>query len=91
MQTMERTRIAFNGAEFFLAQGQDVPDLRRRIEEAMRAGGGFVEFVVVGNRAVSLLISAATQVAISVETVEFDGRDTGDDSAPYDSGDFDLL
>ena len=74
MQTMERTRIAFNGAEFFLAQGQDVPDLRRRIEDA-----------------VSLLISAATQVAISVETVEFDGRDTGDDTAPYDSGDFDLL
>lgn len=90
MQTMARARIALNEAEFFLAQGQDVADLRRRIEDAMHSGGGFVDFVVVGNRAVSVLIAGATQVMISVETVDFDPRDTGDDALPY-GGEFDLL
>jgi len=90
MQTMVRARIALNEAEFFLAQGQDVADLRRRIEEAMHSGGRFVDFVVVGNRAISVLIASATQVVISVETVDFDVRDTGDDAMPY-GGEFDLL
>lgn len=90
MQTMARTRIALNESEFFLAQGQDVDELRSRMEEAMRAGGGFVEFIVVGNRYVSVLITAATQVVISVETVEFDVRDTGDSAVPY-GGEYDLL
>ncbi|AZS45961.1 hypothetical protein ABY45_04650 [Microbacterium maritypicum] len=90
MQTMARTRIALNESEFFLAQGQDVAELRGRMEGAMRAGGGFVEFVVVGNRAVSVLITAATQVVISVETVEYDARDTGDSAVPY-GGEYDLL
>jgi hypothetical protein len=90
MQTMVRARIALNDAEFFLAQGQDVADLRRRIEEAMHSGGRFVDFVVVGNRAISVLIASATQVVISVETVDFDARDTGDDAMPY-GGEFDLL
>lgn len=56
----------------------------------MHAGGRFVEFVVVGNRSVSVLIASVTQVVISVETVNFDGRDTGDDAVPY-GGEFDLL
>lgn len=90
MQTMVRARIALNEAEFFLAQGQDVEDLRRRIEDAMHSGGRFVDFVVVGNRAISVLIASATQVVISVETVDFDARDTGDDAMPY-AGEFDLL
>lgn len=90
MQTMVRTRMALNESEFVLAQGQDVAELRRRMEAAMRDGGGFVEFVVVGNRSVSVLMTAATQVVISVETVEFDPRDTGDSAAPY-GAEYDLL
>ncbi|QNA91726.1 MULTISPECIES: hypothetical protein [unclassified Microbacterium] len=90
MQTMVRIRIELNDTGYYLAQGQDVTDIRDRIETAMRAGGGFVEFVVVGNRSISVLITLATRIVISVETVEYDVRDTGDDSAPY-GGDFDLL
>lgn len=90
MQTMVRTRIALNDTEFFLAQGQDVGELRQRIEDAMHSGGGFVEFVVVGDREVSVLIASATQVVISVETVNFDTRDTGEGAVPY-GGEFDLL
>ena len=90
MQTMSRTRVVFNDVGFLLAQGQDDADLKRRIEGAAHAGGEFVEFVVVGNRAVSVLVSSSTHVVISVETVEFDARDTGDDSAPF-GGEFDLI
>ncbi|MGH3691018.1 MAG: hypothetical protein ACRDT7_12745 [Microbacterium sp.] len=90
MQTMFRTRIALNDAGFFLAQGQDVADLRRRIEDAVHAGGGFVEFVAAGDRSVSVLISSASKVVISVESVVFDALDDADDALPY-GGEFDLL
>lgn len=89
-RTMVRTQIAVNEVGFLLAQGQDVDVLKEEIESAVRSGARFVEFVVVGNRAVSVLVSAATQVVISVETVQFDHRDDGDDNSPY-GGAYDLL
>lgn len=85
-----RTEVAVNGGTFAVAQGQDVEYLKRRIIDAVRAGGDFVDFVVVGNRQVSVLFSPATQVAFSVETVRFDPRDTGDDAEPY-GGPFDFV
>lgn len=90
VQTMVRTQIAVNGGSFFLAQGQDVEELKERIEEAILAGGRFVDFTVVGNRVVSVLVSSGSQVVISIETVQFDPRDDGDDSFPF-GGMFDLL
>lgn len=80
---MVRTQVAVNDVGFFLAQGQDVPDLKRRIEFAAQAGGRFVDFLVVGNRSVSVLISSSSHVVISVETAEFDGRDETDDAVPF--------
>jgi hypothetical protein len=80
---MVRTEIAIDGAVYLLAQGQDLPDLRRRIETAARAGGKFVEFGVVGNREVSVLISSGTQAVFSAQTVQFDARDTGDLDEPF--------
>lgn len=90
MRTMVRTQVAVNDVGFLLAQGQDVDQLKEAIEAAVRTGPRFVEFIVVGNRSVSILVSAATQVVISVDTVKFDHRDNGDDSAPF-GGSFDLL
>lgn len=86
---MVRTQVAINGSGFFLAQDQDLVDLRQRIEAAMRTPGTFVDFVVVGNRWTSVLISPGTQVVFSVETVQFDSRDTGDDETPF-GGLFDM-
>jgi hypothetical protein len=83
MQTMVRTEVTINGRSSFLAQGQDLDGLKRRIEAAMGTAGRFVEFVVVSNRTVSVLISPRSQVVFSVETVQFDPRDTGDDRLPY--------
>jgi hypothetical protein len=75
--------MAVNDAVFALAQGQDLDDLRRRIETAVDLGGRFVSFVVVGNREVSVLFSRGTSVALSVETVVYDDRDDGNPDMPY--------
>jgi len=83
MQTTVRTELGIDGRSYYLAQGQDLGALREAIEEAARTHAKFVDFVVVGNRSVSVLITRRTQVAFSVETVQFDPRDTGDQEAPY--------
>ncbi|MBO3664193.1 hypothetical protein [Microbacterium stercoris] len=80
--TMVRTEVTVNGSAFLLAQGQDVQDLRRRIE-AVGTQARFVEFTVVGNRSVSVLVSSGAQVMFTDETVEYDARDTGDLLEPY--------
>lgn len=83
LQTMVRTELSVQGSTFFLAQGQDVEDLKSRIEAAAATSGTFVTFIEVGNRSVSVLISAGSPVVFSTETVQFDPRDTGEDDAPY--------
>lgn len=87
---MVQTEIVFDGSRFLLAQDQDVDELRRLIEAAAKTGGTFVDMVVVGNRAISVLITPSTQVTISVSSVAYDPRDTGDVDFPY-SGDYDAL
>lgn len=81
--TMVRTLVSVNGEDYFLAQREDVQDLMKRIEDAARTGGRFIDFVVVGNRKVHVLVSQSTRVMVSVETVEFDPRDDGDEGAPF--------
>lgn len=88
--TMIQTEVVFDGSRFLLAQDQDVDDLGRRIEAAAKTAGTFVDMVVVGNKAVSVLITSSTQVTISVATVAYDPRDTGDVDFPY-SGYLDVM
>ena len=87
---MMRTEIVLDGESYLLAQIQDLGDVKRRIEEAVKSSGRFVDFVVVGNREVSVLITPHSRVTISVSTVLFDSRDTGDVDFPY-GGFFDSL
>jgi hypothetical protein len=89
-QTMVRTQVAVDDVAFLLAQGQSIEDIKDHVEHALHAGGGFVDFVVVGNRATSILITPSSRVVVSVETVQLDSRDAGDDAAPY-GGVFDML
>lgn len=83
MQTMVQTAIVIDGSSSLLAQDQDIDDLRQRIEAATASTGRFVDFVVVGNRTLSVLITARSRVMISTSTVHFDPRDTGDVAAPF--------
>lgn len=89
-KTMLQTEILADGVTYLLAQDQDLDDLKRRIEEAITMAGTFVDFVVVGNRQVSLLVTPRSRMSISVTTVLFDARDTGDVHFPY-GGHYDLL
>ncbi|MEL5991775.1 hypothetical protein ACOKGD_02490 [Microbacterium phosphatis] len=81
--TMVRTEIRINGESFLLAQGQDIAALKQNIVDAAHSLGDFVEFIVVGNRAVSALITHASQVVLTVATVPLDSRDTGDENFPF--------
>jgi hypothetical protein len=83
VQTMVRTQVVLNGERFLLAQGQDLNALKQRIELAAATGGKFVDFVVVGNREVSVLVSPGVPVVFSVETVQYDVRDTGVSEEPF--------
>lgn len=83
---MVRTEVEVNGVSVFLAQDQDVDELKSQFEAAARTSGTFVDFVEVGNRSVSVLVSSRTAVVISRATVQFDPRDTGDEENPF--GDF---
>ncbi len=89
-KTMVQTEILADGVTYLLAQDQDLDDLKRRIEEAITTAGTFVDFVVVGNRQVSLLITPRSRMSISLATVLFDARDTGDVDFPF-GGHYDLL
>ena len=82
-KTMVRTTLAVGESVYLLAQGQDYKALERRIEKALDDGGRFVEFVVVGNRTVSTLVTGSQAVTFLVETVPFDDRDTGDVDSPF--------
>ncbi|WP_223627460.1 hypothetical protein [Microbacterium sp. EST19A] len=90
MRTMVRTHVAVNDVGFTLASGQDVDALKEEIVSAARSGPRFVEFAVVGDRSVSVLMSAATQIVISVETIPVDHRDDLQDIVPFGSA-YDLL
>lgn len=89
-KTMVQTEATLDSVSYLLAQDQDVADLRRRVEEAVQTAGTFVDFVVVGNREVSVLITPHSRVTISTSTVAFDERDTGDLEFPY-GGYYDLV
>ena len=80
---MVRTEVSINGRSFFLAQDQVPSELQSRIEAAVDSPGTFVSFTVVGNREVSVLITPRSQVVFTIETVQFDPRDTGNVDAPF--------
>lgn len=84
MQTMVQSHAIIDGVSYSLAQGQDLEQLKRAVEEAVRAGAAFVDFTIVGDREVSALISPSTRVVFTIETVQFDERDTGDLGLPFD-------
>ena len=90
MQTMVQTEIVIDGMANLLSQDQDLDNLMTRIEAATATSGRFVTFTIVGNRTMRVLITPTSRVSISVATVQFDARDTGDTDSPY-GGYFDLL
>lgn len=58
-----RILLAIDGERFLLSADEDVEALKRRIEEAVHAGGRFVDFSA-GDSAMSVLISARSAVTV---------------------------
>lgn len=85
---MLRHTVTIDNREFLLAQGLDLPALKRRVVASIRAGGGMVDFTVLGNREVSVLIAAGVRVLFQSEQVDEDVRDTGDVTYPFDENEF---
>ena len=90
MRTIVRTQVTVNDVGFVLAPGQDVDQLKGEIESAARSGPRFVEFDVVGDRTVCILVSAGTPVMITAATVAVDHGGDPDDTAPFGSA-YDLV
>ena len=86
---MRRTEVIIDGVSALLAQDQDVDRLLARIEAAANGPAAFVDFVVVGNRRLRVLVGPRSQVSIATSAVQFDPRDTGDEEFPW-GGHFDL-
>ena len=82
-KTMVQTTLAVGDAQYLLAQADDQVELKGRIEDAIRGGGAFVDFVVVGNRVVSVFFDGRERIVLTVQTVLLDQRDTGDTDAPF--------
>ncbi|WP_347976538.1 hypothetical protein [Microbacterium sp. ProA8] len=53
----EITRARVDGQAFILDPGQDVGELKRLIVEAVRHGGGFVQFETIGRSTITALIT----------------------------------
>lgn len=81
--TVHRTEVRINGRAYHLAQGQDISTLEHRFEEAAQRNGVFIDFTVVGDSRVSVLINNSSQVSIETQAVQYDPRDTEDEEAPY--------
>lgn len=82
---MLRTRVRVRDTTFYLAQGHDPEEVKTGIVEAVKAGGGFVRFVEVGNRIVSVLVTPASTVIVEEEEVAADTRDNGDLRMPFEA------
>jgi hypothetical protein len=80
-----RTSVVIDGQKYPLAQGQDLETIKQATVAAARDGAGLVEFVVVGNRAVSVLVTPTIRVMFEEHEVDRDDRDTGDVHAPFSS------
>lgn len=81
--TIVQTSIEVGERHLLLSPGTDPEVVKRSIEEAIHGGGGFVDFIVVGNRRVSVFVNGTLPIALSVQTVPIDERDTGETATTY--------
>ncbi|UJP09145.1 hypothetical protein L2X99_11890 [Microbacterium sp. KUDC0406] len=58
--------VSIDGTTFVLEHGQNIEDVKRRIEEAGNSPPRFVEFVVRGGLRMSVRITSQTRVTVCV-------------------------
>jgi hypothetical protein len=80
---MQRTTLTIAEKSYELAQGGRIEPLKSALEEAVRSGGKFVDVVVVGNVAVSILASPGIPILLTTREVSEDSRDNGNVDEPF--------
>jgi hypothetical protein len=81
---MRRITLAVDGRSYELAQGTRLKELKSSIETAVHNGGRFVDVTVVGNVAMSILVSPGVPILLTTRQVREDDRDTGNLGEPFD-------
>jgi hypothetical protein len=74
---MRRTTLTIDGRAYELATGTDNDGLKKAIEEAVSAGGRFVDVTVLGNTVVSVLASPGVPILLTSREIDID--DLSDD------------
>ncbi len=69
---MLRTSVVVDGHKYPLAQGQDVEAVKTAAVDAARGAAGFIDFVVVGNRGVAVLVTPTIRVMFEQHEVDRD-------------------
>jgi hypothetical protein len=87
---MLRNTLTIERHTYELAQNTDLQALKSATERAVAAGGRFVDVTIVGNIAMSILITPGIPIFIRTAEVDDDDRDTGDVAQPYVPSDWDI-
>jgi hypothetical protein len=69
---MLRTTASVGTDLYVLATDADVEAVKRNIESAIRAGGGFVDLDLLAERTVSVLVSAGMHLIVETTEVDID-------------------
>jgi hypothetical protein len=80
---MLRHTVTIGTRSYDLAQGHALDELTSAMVGAIQEGGAFVDFVVFGNRRVSVLVTSGLPIVFESTDVEADDRDTGDEEQPF--------
>ena len=80
---MQRTTLTIDGRSYALAKGTEIATVKSSVEKAVAAGGKFVDLTIVGNVAVSVLVSPGVTIVVTTQEVPDDVHDTGYVEDPY--------
>jgi len=61
---MTTTRIRIDGTRFYLARSQEPDELKSRIVDAVRGGGGFVRLNTVDGESIDVLVTPHTLLLV---------------------------
>jgi hypothetical protein len=76
---MRRTTLSIDGRAYELATGTDSDGLKKAIEEAVSAGGKFVDVTVLGDTVISVLASPGVPILLTSREINID--DVDDDTS----------
>lgn len=81
---MRTDTITIDRKSYLLAHGESAEKLQQQVLDSIKAGGGIVRFIEVGNREVHAIVSPGVPVTFESVERQVDDRDDGDITHPFD-------